>query len=47
MRSALRITLASAIVAVALAPALALAQAKEVKDGYLTDVAGGVVKARR
>jgi OOP family OmpA-OmpF porin len=45
MRSALRITLASAIVAAALAPALAMAQAKEVKDGYLTDVAGGVVKA--
>lgn len=42
MRSALRITLASAIVAAALAPALASAQAK---DGYLTDTAGGVVKA--
>jgi OmpA-OmpF porin, OOP family len=42
MRSALRITLASAIVAAALAPALASAQAK---DGYLTDAAGGVVKA--
>lgn len=45
MRSALKITLASAIIAAALAPALALAQAKEVKDGYLTDVTGGVVKA--
>ncbi len=42
MRSALRITLASAIVAAALAPALAMAQAK---DGYLTDTAGGVVMA--
>ncbi len=42
MRSALRITLASAIIAAALAPALASAQAK---DGYLTDTAGGVVKA--
>lgn len=42
MRSTLRITLASAIVAAAFAPALASAQAK---DGYLTDTAGGVVKA--
>ncbi len=42
MRSALRITFASAIVAAALAPALVSAQAK---DGYLTDTAGGVVKA--
>ena len=42
MRSALRITLASAIIAAALAPALASAQAK---DGYLTDTAGGVVMA--
>lgn len=42
MRSALRITIASAIAAAALAPALASAQAK---DGYLTDTAGGVVKA--
>lgn len=42
MRSALRITLASAIVAAALAPALASAQAK---DGYLTDGRGDVVKA--
>lgn len=42
MRSALRITLASAIIAAALAPALASAQAK---DGYMTDTAGGVVKA--
>jgi OmpA-OmpF porin, OOP family len=42
MRSALRITIASAIAAAALAPALVSAQAK---DGYLTDTAGGVVKA--
>ncbi|MBX3666621.1 MAG: OmpA family protein, partial [Burkholderiales bacterium] len=42
MRSALRITLASAIAAAALAPALVSAQAK---DGYLTDTAGGVVKS--
>ena len=42
MRSALRITLASAIIAAALAPALASAQAK---DGYVTDTAGGIVKA--
>lgn len=42
MRSALRITIASAIAAAAFAPALASAQAK---DGYLTDTAGGVVKA--
>jgi OOP family OmpA-OmpF porin len=38
MRSALKIT----IIAAAFAPALAFAQAK---DGYLTDTAGGVVKA--
>ena len=42
MRSALRITIASAIAAAAFAPALASAQAK---DGYLTDTAGGVVKS--
>ncbi|MGA0033051.1 MAG: OmpA family protein [Burkholderiales bacterium] len=42
MRSALRITIASAIAAAAFAPALGFAQAK---DGYLTDTAGGVVKA--
>ncbi len=42
MRSALRITIASAIFAAAFAPALGFAQAK---DGYLTDTAGGVVKA--
>lgn len=42
MRSALRITLASAIAAAALAPALVSAQAK---DGYVTDTAGGVVRA--
>ncbi len=42
MRSALRITIASAIAVAALAPALASAQAK---DGYLTDKDGGVVKA--
>ena len=42
MRSALRITIASAIAAAALAPALVSAQAK---DGYLTDTAGGVVKS--
>ena len=42
MRSVLRLTLAGAFAAAALAPALASAQAK---DGYLTDTAGGVVKA--
>ncbi len=42
MRSALRITFASAIVAAAFAPALVSAQAK---DGYLTDTRGDVVKA--
>lgn len=42
MRSALRITIASAIAAAALAPALVSAQAK---DGYLTDTAGNVVRA--
>ncbi len=42
MRSALRITIAGAIAAAALAPALVSAQAK---DGYLTDSAGAVVKA--
>ncbi len=42
MRSTLRITLASAIAVAAFAPALGFAQAK---DGYLTDTAGGVVKA--
>ena len=42
MRSALRITIASAIVAAALAPALASAAGK---DGYLTNTAGEVVKA--
>jgi OOP family OmpA-OmpF porin len=42
MRSALRITLASAIAAAAFAPALVSAQAK---DGYLTDTRGDVVKA--
>lgn len=42
MRSALRITLASAIAAAAFAPALVSAQAK---DGYLTDGRGDVVKA--
>ncbi len=42
MRSALRITIASAIVAAAFAPALVSAQAK---DGYLTDTRGDVVKA--
>ena len=42
MRSALRITIASAIAAAAFAPALGSAAGK---DGYLTDTAGGVVKA--
>lgn len=42
MRSALRITIASAMAAAAFAPALASAQAK---DGYLMDSSGAVVKA--
>lgn len=42
MRSALRITIAGAIAAAALAPALVSAQAK---DGYLTDTTGSVVMA--
>jgi len=42
MRSALRITIASAIAVAALAPALGSAAGK---DGYLTNTAGDVVKA--
>lgn len=41
MRSALRITIASAIAAIAFAPTLASAQAK---DGYVQDSGGGIVK---
>src|SRR6185295_1890213 len=45
MSSAFRLTLASAATCAALLPAVGMAQSSEPKDGYLTDVNGGVVRA--